>query len=74
LTINYEDLLPSTVHGLEYALKDSRAFNLLKAVAEHYSIIATNEAQQNLRPTLEKHYNGIGKIFKEVIYRAGLIA
>jgi hypothetical protein len=74
LVINYEDLLQATVRGLEYVLKDSRAFNLLKAVAEYYSIIVTNEVPENLRSTLQRHYVTTGKLISEVIYRAGLIA
>ena len=73
LIINWEDLLPTTVSGLEYVVKEPAAFNLLKAIAEYYSIIVTNEVPENLRPTLKRHYDGMSRTMKNVIYQAGLM-
>lgn len=50
------------------------AFNFLKAIAEHYSMLVPNEVPENLKTTLEKHYAGLGKTIKEVIYKGGLVA
>jgi hypothetical protein len=74
LKINYEHLYPSTVEGLEYVTRNPYSLNFLKVIADYYSIIVTNEAPQDLLPTLEENYAGFGKTLKEVIYKGGLIA
>lgn len=74
LPINYEYLFLPTVKGLEYVVKTPYAFDLLKTAADYYSIKVNNEVPDQVIPTLEKKYEGIGKQMGKIIYEAGLIA
>jgi hypothetical protein len=73
LPINYEYLLLPTARGLEYVVNNTHAFDFLKSIAQHYSIIVNNEVRENVISTLEKHYDGIGKLIGKTIYEAGLV-
>jgi hypothetical protein len=74
LSMSYKNFDPTTMRGLEYASRDPKAFDFLKAIATHSSIFVPNDTQANLERVLEGHYDTTGKIMSDVIYQGGLVA
>jgi hypothetical protein len=74
LTMNYANLLPSTVRGLEFMIMNPISFELMKHIALEYGIYVKNEIQRNLEDALDKGYKGMGDTMSEIIHKTGLIS